>query len=238
MKNLRIVVTTSDRSDWTLQPFAHLFNTYWKINQEVDVACESMPKFNLPKNFRLRPINLGENGWPKDQWSDGLIKYLNAISEQFVIIMLDDYWINRGVDRAAVKAIFEYMSKYRSILRIDLTGDRFYANGPKYPLDNPVHDTHAHLDFFNRPNSEYQMSLMPGMWNKKKLLEILEPNWDPWQVELEGTHKVNKTDMVVLGTRQWPVRITNALRNEQDFIDVANIKSPHLEIIRKWFPEE
>lgn len=237
-ENLKIIVTTCNKSDWTLQPFAYLFNEYWNKNKNVDVICESIPKFKLPTNFSFHPVNLSDNGWPKEQWTDGLIKYLNSISEQFVLIMLDDYWINRGVDQNGIQAIHEYMEKYRSILRIDLTLDRFFANGPKYPPDNPIHDSYKHLDFYNRPGSQYQISLMPGIWNKKLLLEILQPNWTPWQVELEGTHKVNQTSMVILGTSQSPIKITNALRNENDFVDTSNIKSPHLEVIQQWLPND
>jgi len=235
MNNCSIIVTTCDKSDWTLQPFAYLFNRYWDQGEKVNIVSESVPPFRLPDNFKVHPIDLDGQKWPIARWSDGLIKYLNSISEQFVIIMLDDYWLTRHVDVHAVYAILEYMSNYRSILRVDLTLDRLYAGGPKYPHDDPDHDHYAHLDFVNRPNTPYQMSLMPGMWNKKLLLDVLQLEWTPWQVELTGTGKVNENGYVVLGTRQWPVRICNALRNGKNEIDTNGILAEDVEVIKKWF---
>lgn len=218
-------------------PFAYLFNKYWANNVDVDVLCESTD-IKLPKNFKMRPIDVSNGSWPKEQWSDGLIKYLESISESFVVIMLDDYWLSRHVDVHAVNLCLEYMSRYRSIIRIDLTLDRLFAGvGPIYPSDDKEHDTHGYLDFVSRHGTPYQMSLMPGIWNKKLLLDILQPKWTPWDVEIDGTTKLNKTSWIVLGTRQRPVKMTNGLRNERECIDVDDIKPQDLKIITKMFPE-
>jgi hypothetical protein len=58
------------------------------------------------------------------------------------------------------------------------------------------------------------MSMMAGIWNREQLLKVLVPGETPWEVELEGTPRVRelKDEMIVLGTRQWPLRHTLALR--------------------------
>lgn len=225
IKDFQIVVTTSDKSNWTLQTFAYLFNTYYSSGQNVHIICESIPEFKLSSNFILHQARVHgiKSGWPRQQWTNGLISYLESIKEQYVLIMLDDYWINRTVDIRGIGTLHEYMTLNKNVLRIDLTGDRLYAQG--------VEDVEAygHYDLITAHGSQYQMSLMPGLWNKKLLLEILQPNWTPWEVELSGTSLVNdRPELIVLGTRQWPLRIVNALRDSHDNVDTSGINSDHL----------
>lgn len=166
-----------------------------------------------------------------DKWSDGLVKYLNSIKEQFVLIMLDDYWLARTVDIRGIGTLFDYMAERPDILRVDLTGDRLYAGGMK------DRESYGHYDMVSAPGSEYQMSLMPGLWNKGLLLEVLRLNWTPWQVELEGTSVVNaQPELVVVGTRQWPIRIVNSLRNGREWVDLGDIDRQHVDefVKRKW----
>ncbi len=212
---------------WTLQTFAHLFNEYYSSMKDVFVVCESIPKFKLPHNFIMRPVSLDRRiDWPKDQWSDGLIKYLHTVKERYVLIMLDDYWLIRTVDISGIGTLLEYMVNNPKILRVDLTADRQFAGGAKYV------ESYGHYDLVHAPGTPYQMSLMPGLWNKKLLLEILQPGEDPWQVEMEGTNRVNETDMIVTGTQQQPLRIVNSLRNDRDWVDIQGIVEPHLTLLK------
>jgi len=154
---------------------------------------------------------------------------LNSIVEQFVIILLDDYWLNKTVDVRGVSTLTDYMLANRDVLRVDLTTDRLYAGGMR------DYDTYGHYDLIHAPGSPYQMSLQAGIWNKGLLLSVLQMDRDPWQVELEGTTIVNERNMTVLGTRQNLVRYTNGMKNESDEINVARIEQKHLSVIEKWF---
>lgn len=228
--DLKIIVTTYDKNMWAIQPFAYLFNTYWSSQQEVVVLCESTPEFKLPSNFKPHPIDLDGKKWPMKQWSDGLLKYLHSIKEQHVIIMLDDYWLTRTVDVRGIDTLFEYMRGKSNLLRIDLTTDRLYAHGvTRYGV-------YGHYDFVEAPNSQYQMSLMPGMWNKKLFMDIVKTGWTPWDVELNGTSVVNeKPEIQVLGTRQNPIAFVNALRDARGDININGIDEMHVENITRFF---
>lgn len=233
---MRVLVTSCDKSIWTIRPFAYLFNKYWSEMQNVTILTESIPSFSLPPNYLFKIA--GDGQWLRDNWSDGVIKYLESIPEQQVLILLDDYWFIRQVDYRGIGTLAEYMRLHPKILRIDLTTDRLYAGGAPRPMDGKDYDTYGHYDLFQVPGSPYQMSLMPGIWNKEKLLQILQPNWSPWQVELAGTDRLNNQfpEFIVLGTRQNPIRFTNALRNEKKEIDVRGMKTEDFNIVKEWFP--
>jgi hypothetical protein len=240
MNKLKIIVTTHDKYMWALRPFAYLFNIYWSAQQPITALVESEPKFKLPSNFDTHVIDVDGEGWPKNRWTDGFIKYLNGIKEQYIVILLEDYWLNRKADTEGIRTFHEYLTFHPNVVRFDLTMDRLYAGGPQYPLDDPDYEKYGHYDIIIRPGTEYQMSLQAGMFNKGLLLELLEPGWSPWEVELLGTGKLHNSDMIVLGTRQNPVSYTNALQNRDAdiLINIEKIPEEHVREIKKWFPKK
>ena len=220
---MKLLVTTSNKSAWTLKTFAHLWNRYFSPVDDVDVLCETLQSvvdLKLPSNFH--PVQAGES-WALNQWSDGLIRYLNGIPDQQVLIMLDDYWLTRQVDVDGIDALDQYLQKNPNVLRVDLTSDRLYASGPRYPHEDPNYATHGYYDLVNRPKTQYQMSLMPGLWNKAALLSVLRVGWNPWDVEIAGPNVVNESDLIVVGTRQNPIKIVNSLRNASVQVDLRGL---------------
>lgn len=241
ISDLKIIVTTHNAYMWALQPFAYLFNTYWSEQQQITALVESQPSFPLPLNFKTHVIDVDGEGWPKKRWTDGLIKYLHSVKEQYIVILLEDYWLNRQVDIAGIGTFHEYMTFHPRVVRFDLTMDRLYAGGPNWPHYDPAYDRYGHYDIMNRPGTEYQMSLQAGMFNKGLLLEILQPGWSPWEVELSGTNVINESeDYVVLGVRQNPVSYTNGLHIDADeglIINTEHIPEEHLEVMKQWLPK-
>lgn len=206
---MNIFVLTSDKYLDALKPFAYLFNKYWGRDQGVIVAGFTPPSFALPDNFAFHSIGKFVD-YPVKHWSDSLIDLMDQHSRMNTsIIMLEDYWITRPVDIAAVGMCYRYMEQFGYVLKLCMTGDRLYSAGMR-PYGHV-----GHVDLIiSDPDSQYQMSMMAGIWNHDQLRKILIPDETPWEVEIEGTPRVRelKDQMIVLGTRQWPIRHTLALR--------------------------
>src|SRR5512137_2083438 len=103
---LRVFVITNDYYLWCLSPFSFLFNKYWGDEQEVVIAGFHSPNYALPNNFRFHSIS--RMNFPQNKWSDGLISFLSSVQDDFSVIMLEDYWITRPVDRDLVKLAHAY----------------------------------------------------------------------------------------------------------------------------------
>lgn len=210
MSEIPVLVMTSDRYLDALRGFAHLFNKYWSPDQGVIVAGFTAPAFTLPANFGFYRIGRFED-YPVSRWSDALIDVLiNHPNLETFVLMLEDYWLVRPVDVAAVAMLYHYARQFRYVLKIDLCADRLYAAGMS------DYDNCGRLDLIRSdPQSQYHMSLMTGIWNRERMLEFLIPGETPWQVEIDGTPRVRAAQdrVLVLGTRQWPVRHTLALRS-------------------------
>lgn len=204
----RVIVTASDKYLPALLPFSYLFNKYWGSDVEVCVFGFTRPDFDLPDNFSF--VSLGnQKDYPFNKWSDALIAILSQINDEAFVLMLEDYWLTRHVDRSAVRILYDYAIQFQYVLKVDLCGDRLYAFGADLE-----YGTVAHLDLIkSMPGSPYHMSLMPGIWRKDLLSRCLVSGESPHDLELVGSTRVSHLqDMIVIGTRQWPVRIVLGLR--------------------------
>ena len=203
-----VLVTTCDKTIASLRPFAYLFTQFWGTEQPVMVAGETRPKWALPDNFQWWSYG---KPWPSERWSNGLIKCLKDMPAEVFILLLDDYWLCRWVDREGIALLAEFMQDTPDILRLDLTDDRQYAG------DMTDVGYCGHFDLVSTPgDSPYQLSLQAAIWRKSLLLSILVPNWSPWEVELSGSPSLHqREDCRVLGTRQRPVRYGNVSRQGQ-----------------------
>ena len=232
MINIPILVFTSDKYLNALKGFSFLFNKYWNGNspQPVTIVGFGNPKFELPENFQFYSMGSQRN-YPLDKWSDAIIDYLTDKPFDHFILMLEDYWVTRPVDVRSVKILADYCVQFQNVLKMDLCGDRLYS------LNASPYGNVAHIDLIkSSPDSQYHMSLMTGIWNRKLLLSFLVRGETPWDVELRGTPRVSTAgdNILVLGTRQWPVRHTLAHRrgnpselflDEINSVDVSEMKN-------------
>ncbi len=230
---MKILVTSYSKTYWCLKPFAYLFNKYWGMSSVTVLHYPKIP-FELPENFNLFSPCIRD--YPKNKWADGVIKYLESVEETAIVLLLEDYWLTRKVNRDMINVLCSAIETHDNILRIDLTADRLYAGGMK---DAGYLEW---IDLVEAPGSQYEMSLQAGVWHRENLLKVLN-NLDrekrsSWDVELEGTIIVNADpELKVYGTRQYPVRYENGVNVGAG----VNYKLPTMitedkEHIKQWLP--
>lgn len=206
----RIICLTSDKYIWALRPYLWLVKKYWIPTPEVLIAGFTPPPFSLPGWAKFHSIGPFHQ-YPFERWTDAVIKLMHEIPDEVFVLMLEDYWLTRQVDTTAVQILVDYAHQFKYVCKIDLCADRLYAYGADLN-----YGTVGHLDLVkSMPGSEYHMSLMTGVWRKEHFLKGFMPNWTPHQVELQGTPLLShQQEVIVLGTRQWPVRHTLAFRSQ------------------------
>lgn len=225
---IRVLVYTSDPYLWILKPFAYLFNIYWSELQEVVIGGFTIPQFPLPYNFHFHQID--KRPYPKEKWSDGLIRFLNDVQDDLFILLLEDYLLCRTVDCGGVETLASYMrmGENQDVVRFDLTADRLYGKGMK-DIEPWGHYDIVACD----KDAMYEMSLQAAIWNRRNLLALLRPNMNPWEVEVQTD--MTKQPYRVLGTRQWPVRYANLmLKGSVVDYELEHIQEPHRSNIENW----
>lgn len=225
MKAPIVTVYTNDKNLWLLQGFQHLFKKYWSPSQKVRVVGYSQPKNGtLLDNFYF--VSIDSRNYPVSDWSTGIMRSLELFlkaGEEFIIFMLEDYWLMEPVNLVALRTLTEYMyDQSRNILRMDLTSDRCqhrrYALGTNKIGDLELVRTSA--------DSPYQMSFQAGIWNIQLLLEILRPYESPWQSEIAGSKRLaglGNNEYLVYGTHSCPVRYQPVYRTKRASVDISKL---------------
>ena len=216
--DIRVFVITCDKYAWALRGFIHQFQKYWSTLQPVVVAGYTVPDVQFPDNFTFHSIAPEE--YDKDRWSTGLIEFLRAMPDEHFVLLLEDYWLCRGVNHQAIGTLHELCTQHTNVLRMDLSDDRQYNGEAK---DWDVLPYYGYNDIVWTPaGSPYQMSLQAGIWNRRLMLEVLRMDESAWKVELEtGEKELDK--VVVLGTRQRPVRYANMFRGGDASPEALNL---------------
>lgn len=225
-----VCVVTSSKYQWALRPFSYLFETYWSQLQPVTVITDARLEFALSTSFSIFQVGDGKP-LPPNRWSDALLAYLEQLAHSHCILMLEDYWLIRTVDHRGIETLAEYARSHGDVLRMDLTDDRQY-NGKAKDIG-----AWGHYDLVETPgDSEYQMSLQAGIWNRDLLKSVLRSGMSPWEVELHlGPALHGRSDLRVIGSRQSPLRYINAFKSDKGFElqNLERLPSEHLEEIRR-----
>lgn len=237
-------MTTCRNYYWIIPAWAWLFRKYWSEKQEVVVAGYE-PIFDyLPSNFTW-PDNwefysMGDETLPVEQWSDGVIRFLSDMEDDLFCWMLEDMLLVRTVDVRTVSTLAEYMRYHSEVIRIDCTTDRLYSGAS--PGQLPDYEYYGSIDLvWSEPESPYHLSLQAALWRREYLLHYMVPGETPWQLEMEGTARLSSTpELVVLGTRQFPVRYSLCLKSDApDKPMLTGMRKEDYEYLvsMNWLPE-
>lgn len=193
---MRTVVFTSDKHSWLLRGFFHQWDKYGKGLPVDEVAGFTNPG-GLPYGVGFYSMGKMDN-YPINKWSDAVIKYLKQVPDDLVTILLEDYWLMRPINRDAVDSALDYMSCHPDVVRFDLAADRMFNNEAEYiePFEG--------IDICSAKGA-YSLSFQASIYRREMLLDLMRPGETPWEAELKDSDRLNKTDLRVVGTYNWPV---------------------------------
>ena len=159
---MKILVLSCDKNEDTFEAFHHCMEKYWENHPEVIYATETI------KNPYYKTIC---KDYPLEIWTRRIRETLEEIPDNDILIMIDDCFIRNKVD---VKRI-DYARKH-------LKGNIAMFNFEKSFDTDDIETT---LKGFKKRkhNSPYEVSIMCGLWDKEKLLKVIEEDSNPWEVE-------------------------------------------------------
>lgn len=193
---MKTVVLTSDHHNWLLRGFFHQWRKYAAGYPEIEVAGFTPPD-NLPQDVGFHSIGKFED-YPVNKWSDAVIKYLNTISDDLVLILLEDYWLIRPVNISAIWDARDFMLANKNVIRFDVAADRMFSREVWYS------GYFGGIDLCEC-KGQYSLSYQASIYRRELLLEVLRADETPWQSELNGSTRLNSLPYRVIGSYQWPM---------------------------------
>lgn len=219
---MQVIVTTSDNQHHCLTPFMYLWQEFFtaytppNVIEDLDlVFCGfTPPDVNLQQfdNWRFHSLGKYED-YPVNKWSDAFLKVLDEVAQERFILMLEDYWICRPVDVRGIMHLYGYADQFENVLKIDTAFDRLYLHaGSRFLYGQNGYGYVGHMDLLKSPHgTPYQFSLWGGIWRRDVMRRFVVPGESAQELEMAGTRRVTD-DVLVLGTRQAPLRHGNIYR--------------------------
>lgn len=120
------------------------------------------------------------------EWSEKVRIALNTINEEYVIMLLEDFFICEKVNTQQVCDVLNFVVENKiQYLKMPYSG-HCYKNKEKYVnYDNY---------YVIKKNERYGISLLPGLWEKKFLLDLIGvENYNPWKFEVDRLKEASKS---------------------------------------------
>lgn len=168
--NLSILCISCDKNLIVFKNFERFFNKYWN-------SCV-FDKYVLFEDTKIENTSFNIIN-SKGDFSSRIINALNQIDNDFVLIFLDDFFIESPVNESKIQEYLEAMEKDNTIANIGFSQFEYQSSN-----ESNVKGTYL------RPHKGYSlMNYQVGLWNRKTLLNILKSGEDPWYSEWYGTSR-------------------------------------------------
>lgn len=177
-----VLVNTCDKFEDCWGPFFVLWEKFgFKTLDHAIYLNTERKTFDPPTGVAVRSLRVCEtNGWTDPRpptWSWCLEKALDAIPEDFVLYLQEDYFLDRPADENRIASVLRRMSENPGVgcVRLDCAAMSSPApDGLFRPID---------------PNWWYFVSCQAAVWRKDVLRGLLREHEDAWQFERWGSKR-------------------------------------------------
>lgn len=171
-----ILVSSCDKYYEAWMPFFTLLDKYWE-------KC-LFPKYLLTETISYSDFGVTTINCQSKEWSNRLIYALERIDTEYILFLLEDFFIMGTVDNEAINRYISFLENDKSMSVIYLkTIAGQNETSSKYPELIKM-----------EAGKKYYMNFQAALWRKKDLMGILKPGLSPWAIEEEFSRSVVSGD--------------------------------------------
>lgn len=175
MLNVTIIVNSCDSYSDTWDPFFRLLCKQWP-SCPYHIILNTETKRFVSENLDITTVNTPE----KIPYSARFLNVLKGIKSEFVIVLLDDFFLRAPVQQAKIEQCIDWLSKDKNIAQFSFESvdDELNIISKEYP------------GFELRPQcGEYKLNLQAGIWRRNILIKCLRSHESPWDFEIIGNQR-------------------------------------------------
>ncbi len=173
-KNVAVLINSCDSYTDVLDYFFFFFKKFWNCPYKVYLNMENTKYHN--RNFDFKTFSFG-----KTTWSNRLIKCLNAIKEEYVLMFLDDFFLLDFVNQEHFDKCLTLMEQDKNIGYI-MFEPHFYNEFNLPPYNELLRIRNKYEDFL--------ATTQIALWKKSYLLQVLRKRENPWDFEIYGSFRM------------------------------------------------
>lgn len=181
MNKCAFLMSSCDSYSDTWDMFYQLVGRYWAdCSLPMYLNTETI-RYTPPGSMRLTVCNT-ELGIP---WGERMIRVLDMIPERYVLLVLDDFFLQAPVNGRAINSLVELMEEDASIGSFQLKASRWIQEGTSsIPLTDEIH--------FSPLTDGWYTHFVPTIWRKETLRKWLRSHESIWGFELYGSHRASR----------------------------------------------
>ncbi len=176
MSSCTIIVNSCDNYEDLWFPFFSLFKIQWpKCQYPILLNSES-------KRYAYEGLDIiSATGIPSQgemPWSMRLKKVLEEVKTEYVLLFLDDFFLEEPVNEGIITKCLNYMDENENIAV-------FYFTPPARGTFRE--DTKYYGFTAMEAKTPYRLNCQVGLWRKSYLVSYLREHEDPWHFETLGS---------------------------------------------------
>lgn len=178
-RKLTIVVTTSFLYKELIDGFIFFFDRYWPdCPFDVIISLENEVRDDYDK-YKFVSSNSSD-------WSERLFEVLNYVETEYLLLMMDDYFIFDYVDNAEIK----FLQNLLDLHNIDHLAQTNNING--YPVRKELVSSHPNISLYmlNPSIKNFNYAIVSADFFRVRFLKsILRKNESAWEFENLGSFR-------------------------------------------------
>lgn len=209
--DMSILVISCDKYSDLWDVFFLLFNKFW-VNCPYEVYLGTNYKKYMGES--IASICIGEDL----SWADNLKKMLSDIDTPYVLILLDDEFLDKRVDDAKIKIMLSYVKKH-NLDCLKLSGRPVTYRRIDKDLDIGIYE----------PGSPYFITAHTAIWRKDSLKKLLRSGMSAWDFELKNSRNSFNYNYRIYGVNHKLISVRNGvvrgkfLKSSVDFLRKENV---------------
>jgi hypothetical protein len=173
MDNLCFLVLSCDKYKMFWSVFFDRFEKYYPDNVSNIYLLSNKEEFAHEKVKTIKTVE-------DFDWSTNVLIALDKIPEKYVLLMLEDIPLCQPVNSKRLRNIYEEFSK----------SSGKYLNLKSSPKPKTGKNTNSY--FGELPNNvSYRAALVPAIWRKDELYELLVHGETAWQFEIRASKSIS-----------------------------------------------
>lgn len=234
MPSFDVVVPITSKFHWELKPFCHLFEKFWP-GQSLIILSDKNPGIGRTTFIKAR----NEDREWQGQFSGILKQFLQYdFASDFLVILMADYWITEPVKADEISSLVRYMKARPVIMRSQIA---LGVNKNVGAISQQFIQFWGNLSIYgcpdNKPDCFLTGSLIPGLWNRKLLMNILETGWNVWETEIELSKRVTAGRAKSVQVDPALLTYTHNARTRSNKVDLRNFPAKLKKEIREMIPQ-
>ena len=186
---------------WT--PFFNLFWRYWADCPWPVYLGTNQNTFE--RDQRVTTVKGGHG-----TWSSQFRSCLEQIDAEFVLLLLDDYFLDRPVLMPLIcERLASLLSLKGAMLRL-------------FPLPGPDRKLQSHSEIgLVHPRAQYRVSLQAAIWNREHLHSLVDESESIWAFEWNGTERSRRFENEYYATTEAVVHYWQVIERGEWFRGAA-----------------